>query len=84
MSTMDSADWGSILMSSVLSAEEEDVVLISKEEKQFRINADIAKAASPYFAGVLENKMLEAGTRTYIHTPCALCCILMAVPFDKV
>ena len=80
---MDSADWGSILMSSVLSAEE-DVVLISKEEKQFRINADIAKAASPYFAGVLENKMLEAGIRTYVHTPCALCCIFMAIPLDKV
>ncbi len=68
MAAQDRADWGSILMSSISSAEEE-IVLISKEGKSFRINMEIARASSPYFAGLLGNNMLEAG-KLIIHSPC--------------
>jgi hypothetical protein len=60
MSAKEDTDWGSILMSSI-SAADEEILLVSKERKGFRVTVEIAKAASPYFVGLLENSMLEAG-----------------------
>jgi hypothetical protein len=69
MSTQDRADWGAILMSSISSAEEE-IVLVSNEGMSYRISMEIARASSPYFAGLLGNNMLEAGKWIVCLSPC--------------
>jgi hypothetical protein len=60
MNTLSAEDWHAVISAGVCSCEE-SILLVSREGKQFPVNEQLARRCSPYFDGLLENPMLEAG-----------------------
>jgi hypothetical protein len=53
-------DWVCVMRHAISSIDEE-IIISSSDGKRFRINQDVAKAASPYFCALLESGMSESG-----------------------
>jgi hypothetical protein len=56
----DDTNWASIIEAGVLSLDE-SIILVSQEGIRFPVKEQVCKACTPYFEGLLENGMIEAG-----------------------
>jgi hypothetical protein len=59
-STMDEEDCACVVQAAVYSPDE-SIFLVSREGTRFAVNEQLARRCSPYFQGLLQNGMREAG-----------------------